>query len=126
MAGTVRIKMSATKPSMRKRKPSADSGSPSKKRSISKTTAHRTRIRHASQTTVDAGSPSDLMALVQVCTTCATPIKRHVAQRQIPPSPFDLNLNPRTKCISVVEKRFRYFIEDESQDLDRWVFSESN
>jgi len=42
MAGTVRIKMSATNPSMRKRKPSADSGSPSKKRSIRKTTAHRT------------------------------------------------------------------------------------
>ena len=126
MAGTVRIKMSATNPSMRKRKPSADSGSPSKKRSITKTTAHRTRIRHASQTIADAGSPSDLMALVQVCTTSATPIKRHVAQRQIPPSPFDLNLNPRTKCISVVEKRFRYFIEDESPDLDRWVFSESN
>ena len=126
MAGTVRIKMSATNPSMRKRKPSADLGSPSKKRSITKTMAHRTRIRHASQTTVDAGSPSDLMALVQVCTTSSTPIKRHVAQRQIPPSQFDLNLNPRTKCISVVEKRFRYFIEDESPDLDRWVFSESN
>lgn len=48
-----------------------------------------------------------------------TPIKHHVAQRQVPPSPFVLNLNPRTKCISVVEKRYKYFTEDTSDDLNR-------
>jgi len=104
---------------MKKRKTSPDSSSPATKRIITKTTTQRRRAAGCSQAAVEYGTYSISMAVIQAATGGVTPIKRHVVQRQVPPSPFDLNLNPRTKCISVIEKRFKYFKEEDSDDLER-------
>jgi len=104
---------------MKKRKTSPDSSTPVKKRIITKTTTKRRRAAGCSQSTAAYGTDSISMAVIQATTGGVMPIKRHVVQRQVPPSPFDLNLNPRTKCISVIEKRFKYFKEEDSDDIER-------
>ena len=119
MAGSMRNKKGASNPRMKKRKTSPDSSSPAKKRIITKTTTQWRRAAGCSQAAAEYGTNSISMAVIQATTGGVTPIKRHVVQRQVPPSPFDLNLNPRTKCISVIEKRFKYFKEEDSDDLER-------
>lgn len=53
----------------------------------------------------------------------ATPIKRHVVERHVPPSPFDLNLIPRTKSISVIEKVYKNFVAEDSSAPNRIWFN---
>ena len=119
MAGSMRNKKGASNPRMKKRKTSPDSSTPAKKRIITKTTTKRRRAAGCSQAAAAYGTDRFSMAVIEATTGGVTPIKRHVVQRQVPPSPFDLNLNPRTKCISVIEKRFKYFKEEDSDDLER-------
>ena len=52
---------------------------------------------------------------------CITPCKRMVVSREIPPSPFDLNLVPSTRSLSLIEGKFNYFMEHDGEDLDRYV-----
>ena len=119
MAGSMINEKGASNQRMKKRKTSPDSSSPANKRIITKTTTQRRRAAGCSQAAAEYGTDSISMAVIEATTGGVTPIKRHVVQRQVPPSPFDLNLNPRTKCISVIEKRFKYFKEEDSVDLER-------
>ena len=58
-------------------------------------------------------------AIIPVSVIGATPIKRHVVERHVPPLPFDLNLIPRTKSISVIEKVYKNFVAEDSSAPNR-------
>ena len=114
-----RLKKGASKISMNKRKNISDSITGSKRRVISKKTVHKIRIGSSENSKHCDSVEENLQSIIPLHTEAVTPIKRHVYQRQIPPSPFDLNLTQRTISISLIEKRYEYFQEDVSEDLCR-------
>ena len=126
LAGCTRIHKGLSNPSMEKRKNNSDSFSPSKQRLTKKTTK---RIK------CTVGSPNDVAeqdnvveqkVLIPVCMKGVTPVKRHVEKRQVPPSPFDLNLIPRSKSITVIERKYACFVEEEHRVLNRYVCVTNN
>ena len=104
---------------MSKRKGSPNSNSPVKRRVIKKVTTWKIRTVPDRMYVEGTEKIVGQGAIIPVSVKGATPIKRHVVERPVPPSPFDLNLTQRTISISLIEKRYEYFQEDVSEDLCR-------
>ena len=105
---------------MKKRKHiSLDSVSPTKSRVVTKKTSRKIRTIDTAQPVQEDNIGTSRTALIPVEIVRITPIKRHVAKRQVPPSPFDLNLVPASKGITIIEKKYRNFVEDYSDSLEK-------
>jgi len=117
-----RITKDLSNPSFGNKKENSDSISASKSRVIKKTTTRRLRSCKSANEVAGTDNMVVEKAIILVCMTGVTPVKRHVAERRVPPSPFDLNLNPRTKSITFIEKMFQHFVEEEYAVLNRVWF----
>ena len=98
---------------------SLDSVSPTKSRVVTKKTSRKVRTIDTAQPVQEDNIGTSRTALIPVEIVRITPIKRHVAKRQVPPSPFDLNLVPAAKGITIIEKKYKNFIEDYSDNLNK-------
>ena len=105
---------------LKKRKQSSsDSVSPTKSRLVTKKTSRKIRTVATAQPVQEDSIGTSRNAIIPVETIRITPIKRHVAKREVPPSPFDLNLVPASKGITIIEKKYRNFVEDYSDNLEK-------
>ena len=105
---------------LKKRKQSSsDSVSPTKSRLVTKKTSRKIRTVATAQPVHGDSIGTSRNAIIAVETIRITPIKRHVAKREVPPSPFDLNLVPASKGITIIEKKYRNFVEDYSDNLEK-------
>ena len=111
--GCTRIKKGLDNPSMGKRKASPDNNLHSKWRRTTKIISRKICSASGSKCGSGADYFMDQGAIIPVSMKGVTPIKCHVAERQVPPSPFELNLIPRTISISVIEKMYKKFEEGE-------------
>ncbi|XP_039774929.1 uncharacterized protein LOC120642275 isoform X3 [Panicum virgatum] len=113
-----RIKKGLDNPSMGKRKASPDNNLHSKRRRTTKIISRKIRSARGNKCGSGADYFMDQGAIIPVSKKGVTPIKCHVAERQVPPSPFELNLIPRTISISVIEKMYKKFEEEEPAALN--------
>ena len=102
-AGSVRIKKCAHK----------------RKRGLEINTSERHIVEGAAERKKDQPN-TYVNAIVPASVRTVTPCKRHVVKREMPPSPFDLNLAPITRSITEVGQKYKCFEEHDGEDLDRY------
>ena len=119
LSGGEREKKGTCNPNMSKRKCSVESYSASKRRVTTKTTTRKVRAKDDCKVVAGMASAFGTTDIIHVSAKGITPIKRHVVARDVPPSPFDLNLVPRTTSINLVEKKFKLFAQEDAINLKR-------